>query len=160
MLTVCCLGCSERGLDSHWLLLCLTLWSMVQPTLTTNTSDQQKHKWLHSWTHSKYALAFSCQHAVLVLHFSSNGLDCRLGLCRAMIEQVEYNLHVGYITCVFTFTPVLGFLQPPSEKTDPRCFNVSCPWCTAVHWNQVGGSKGSLYLREQGHDVSSGPFTW
>lgn len=29
----------------------------------------------------------------------------------------------------------------------------------AVHWNQVGGSKGSLYFGEQGHDVSPGPFT-
>lgn len=31
-----------------------------------------------------------------------------------VIELAEYHLHLGYITCVFTFTPTLGFLQPGS----------------------------------------------
>ncbi len=169
MLTVCCLGCSERDLDSHWLPSCLTLWSEVQPTLTTDSSLQPKHTWLHCWTWSKYALLSWLFHASrlcwfstwnLFSLFSSNGLDHRLGLCREAIERVEYHLHLGYITSVFTFAPTLGFLQRPNQKTDPRCFSVSCPWCAAVHWNQGGGSKGSLCLREQGHDVSTGPFTW
>ena len=170
MLTVCCLGCSERGLGSHWLPSCLTR-SMLQPTLTTSSSQQRKHKWLHCWTRSKYALLSRLPHASALCWFStwnafrlfsSNGLDHRLGLCGEVIEQAEYHLHLGYVTRVFAFTPALRPLQLPSlkKKTEPRRFNVSRPWCAAFHWNQVGGSKGSLYLRERGHDVSSGPFTW
>lgn len=126
MLTDCCLGCSERGLDSRWLPSCLTLWSVAQPTLTTNTSLQRKHKWLHCWTHSKYALLSWLFHASMLCWFStwnafrlpsSNGLDHGVGLCREVIEPGEYHLHLGYITCVLTFTPTLGFLQPPSKKT-------------------------------------------
>lgn len=128
MLTVCCLGCSERGLDSHWLPSCLTQ-SMLQPTLTTSSTQQRKHKWLHCWTRSKYALLSRLLHASTLCWFStwnvfrlfsSNGLDHWLGLCREVIERAEYHLHLGYITRIFTFTPALGPLQPPSKKTNKK----------------------------------------
>lgn len=69
MLTVCSLGCSERGFKSHWLPLHLTL--LVQPTLKTNASQQQQHKWSHCCTLSKYAWLSQPFHAIIPFWFST-----------------------------------------------------------------------------------------
>lgn len=47
--------------------------------------------------------------------FSLNGLDPGLGLY-TFLEPAEYHLHLGYVTCLFTFTPMLGFLWPWQEE--------------------------------------------
>lgn len=65
-------------------------------------------------------LAFPCQQHTFRL-FSSNSLDRSLGLCREMIEQQN----TGYITCVFTLSPTLCLLQPPSKKKKKQILAVS-----------------------------------
>lgn len=70
--------------------------------------------------------------------FSASGLDHGLGLCREAIERAEYHLHLGYITCVFTFTPMLGFLQPARKKKQIVAVSMSvalgAQWFTGIRW--------------------------
>lgn len=118
----------------------LTLWSVGQPTLTANSNLQQKHIWLHGWTHSKYALLALPFHASVLCWFSTwnvfrifslNGLDPGLGRCREAIEPAEYHLHLGYVTCLFTFTPMLGFLWIVAVSMSVA---LGTQWFSGIRW--------------------------
>lgn len=93
---------------------------------------QRKHKWLHCWTRSKYALLSWLFHASTLCRFStwnafrlfsSNGLDHRLGLCREVIV-IEYHLHVGYITwCIYIYSNIR---LPAASKQKNRSSLFQC----------------------------------
>lgn len=148
MLTVCCSGSSERGLDSHrlpsWVnplwcdtANCLKAAMKTQVTLLLNSLKISITRPFHA--------SMLCWFYIWVPSLTFRCLDHRL--CWETIEEVKYHLHLCHITFVFTFTPVLCSLLPgkkKKKKIDQCCVNVSCPWFAVVHRNrnQVGGSEG------------------
>lgn len=136
MLTVCSLGCSERGFKSHWLPLHLTL--LVQPTLKTNTSQQQQHKWSHCCTFSKYAWVsqpfhvitpcwFSTQKAQLVLFKCNSG--GRISLTSKLHNMCIY-IYSNIRLQIVPFFPVSAALSVQSQSTEIRWVDQKavCIW--------------------------------
>lgn len=136
MLTVCCSGNSERGLDTHWLPSWVNpLWCDTTNCLKAAMETQVTLL----WTHSKLAFLVLVLHLSIFYYLQMPWPQTLLGRHRG--SEISSSC-VSHNLWIYIHSSVM--LPAAWKKKDQWCVNVTCPCFAVVHRNrnQVGGSEG------------------